>query len=130
RLALLRRRVGGRTHVSLVAGLLRENVSDAQTTHAADYLRLVGREGAADFAAILADERDRRVRARMCHVLAKLGPPIIPVVRPMLEDSRWYAVRNILYVLGKIGHHSAFPSVVPLLGHPDARGRVRGVGGV
>lgn len=127
RLAILRQRVAGRTQISLVAGLLRQNVSAEQTALAADYLRLVAREGVEEFTTLLADERDRRIRARMCQVLAKVGSSIIPVLGRWLEDPRWYVVRNVLYVLGKIGDESTFMSVVAALDHPHPRVRVEAV---
>jgi len=119
--------MAGRTQIALVAGLLRQNVSDAHMTLAADYLRLVASEGVEEFTILLADEKDRRVRARMCQVLAKVGSSAIPALLPRLEEPRWYVVRNILYVLGKLGDQSPFVSVVPLLDHPHPRVRVEAV---
>lgn len=127
RLALFRRRVAGRAQISLVAGLLRQNASAEHLALTADYLRLVPGEGVEEFTTLLADERDRRVRARMCQVLARVGPSIIPVLLRWLEDSRWYVVRNVLYVLGKLGDASTFTSAVAMLDHSHPRVRVEAV---
>ncbi len=96
---------------------------------AADLGRAVPRPGASrqavqEFIALLGEERDRQVRARMCQVLAKVGPSIVPTLMGWLEDSRWFLVRNVVHVLGKIGDDAAFDPVVRLLGHPHIRVRI------
>jgi HEAT repeat protein len=127
RFALFRQRIAGRTHVSLVAGVLRQNVGADQIALAAEYLRRVAREGAEEFTGLLADERDRRVRGRMCQVLAGVGPSVVPVLLPWLEDTRWYVVRNVLYILGKVGDESTFMSVVGVLDHAHPRVRLEAI---
>ena len=67
------------------------------------------------------------MRARMCQVLAKVGPSIVPSLLEWLDDPRWYLVRNLVHVLGKIGDESAFGPVVTLLSHPHARVRIESV---
>jgi HEAT repeat protein len=90
----------------------------------AEYLGLVAREAIQEFIALLAEERDRQVRARMCQVLAKVGPPAVPVLVEWLEDPRWFLVRNLVHVLGKTGDEGVFDPVVALLDHPHARVRI------
>jgi hypothetical protein len=127
RLELFRRRIAGRAQISLVAGLLRQGVSVDQMALAADYLRAVARDGTEEFLNLLADERDRRVRARMCQVLARVGPPVVPQLLPRLEDTRWYVVRNIVYILGRVGQEATFIAVIPLLDHSHPRVRVEAI---
>jgi HEAT repeat protein len=128
RLTLLQQRLGGHTHVALLGGLLRQHGgSEQQLTLVAQYLGLVPHEAIREFTALLAEEGDRQVRARMCQVLAKIGPSIVPVLLERLEDPRWYLVRNMVHVLGKIGDESAFGPVVTLLSHPHSRVRIEAV---
>jgi HEAT repeats len=127
-LASLQQRLGSRTHVALLGGLLRQHGGNERHLDlVAQYLGLVAREALQEFTALLADERDRQVRARMCQVLVKVGRPAVPVLLDWLEDSRWFLVRNLLHVLGKIGDEGVFGPVVALLGHPHARVRVEAV---
>jgi HEAT repeat protein len=127
-LTVLQQRLGGRTHVALLGGLLRQHGgSERQLALVAQYLGLVAREAIQGFTSLLADERDRQVRARMCQVLAKVGPSIVPMLVEWLEDSRWFLVRNLVHVLGKIGDEAAFGPVVTLLGHPHVRVRIEAV---
>jgi HEAT repeat protein len=127
RLATSRSRLASRTHVSLVAGLLRQGTGPTQADLAAEYLRLVAPEGAQELAELLADERDRRVRGRMCQVLARLGADVLPVLLPRLQDKRWHLVRNILSVLGRMRHQSAFRPVAAALDHSHPRVRLEAV---
>ena len=103
-LAVLQQRLAGRTHIALVGGLLRQHgSSERQLVQIAQYLGLVASDAIQEFTGLLAEERDRQVRARMCQVLAKVGPPAVPVLLDWLEDPRWFLVRNLVHVLGKIG---------------------------
>ncbi len=127
-LAVLQQRLAGRTHIALVGGLLRQHgSSERQLALTAQYLGLVASEAIQEFTGLLAEERDRQVRARMCQVLAKVGPPAVPVLLDWLEDPRWFLVRNLVHVLGKIGDESVFGPVLTLLGHPHARVRIEAV---
>jgi hypothetical protein len=126
-IARLRQKAADRTHVTHVAGLLRQGSTPQQIDDVVAYLRLVPAEGLEEFAGLLADEPDRRTRVRMCEVLARIGPPVIPVLVARLGDRRWFFVRNILYILGKVRHASALPSVLAALDHAHPRVRVEAV---
>ena len=124
-LAGLQERLGGRSYVALLGGVLRQHAgNERQLTLAAQYLGLVARGAVQELIALLGEERDRQVRARMCQVLAKVGPSIVPTLLGCLEDPRWFLVRNVVHVLGKIGDDAAFNPVVRLLGHPHMRVRI------
>jgi HEAT repeat protein len=127
RFGQLLRRAASQPHISLVAGLLREPQGAEQLPLIAEYLRIVGREGVEELMSLLGDEKSRRVRARLCQVLAQVGPSIIPGLLRWLEDGRWYVVRNVINVLGKIGDQSAFMSVVTQLDHEHPRVRLEAV---
>src|SRR5438552_587962 len=124
---LIRRKLAGPSHVSLVVDLLRRDSPMGPMDVATEYLRFTGPEGVEVFTALLAEEPDRRVRIRMCEVLARVGVPAIPPLLSRLVDKRWFVVRNALYTLRKIGHASAFPAIVAVLEHPDPRVRLEAV---
>jgi HEAT repeat protein len=63
----------------------------------------------------------------MCQVLARVGPPVVPQLLPRLEDTRWYVVRNIVYILGRVGQEATFIAVIPLLDHSHPRVRVEAI---
>jgi hypothetical protein len=127
-LTILQQRLGGRTHVALLGGLLRQHGgTERQLDLMAQYLGLVARQAIQEFTQLLAEERDRQVRARMCQVLAKVGPAALPVLMEWLEDPRWYLVRNLVHIFGKIGDESAFEASAALLQHPHPRVRIEAV---
>jgi HEAT repeats len=127
-LAALQQRLGSRTHVSLLGGLLRQHGgNDGQLALVAQYLGQVPREAIQEFIGLLGEERERQVRARMCQVLAKIGSPAVPILLASLADPRWFLVRNVVHILGKIGDETTFKPVVPLLDHPHLRVRIEAV---
>jgi hypothetical protein len=127
-LTVLQQRLAGRTHVTEVGALLRQHAGSGRLLDlGAQYLGLVAREAIQEFTALLAEEPDRQVRARMCQLLAKVGQPAVPVLLELLEDPRWFLVRNLVHVLGKIGDEAAFEPVVALLGHAHARVRIEAI---
>jgi HEAT repeat protein len=127
-IAGLRRKAADRTHLTQVVGLLRQGVAPEQIDDVAAYLRVVPAEGLEEFAALLADEPDRRTRVRMCEVLARVGPPVIPVLVSRLGDQDWFVVRNALYILGKVRQaSSALPSILAAVDHPHPRVRVEAI---
>jgi HEAT repeat protein len=94
---------------------------------ATEYLRLAGPEGLKVFTALLAEEPHRKIRMRMCEVLARVGAPAIPSLLAQLDDKRWFVVRNAIYTLRKIGHASAVPAIMAMLEHSHARVRLEAV---
>ena len=121
----LQERLGGRSYVALLGGLLRQHGgNERQLALVAQYLGLVARGAVQEFIALLAEERDRQVRARMCQVLAKVGPSIVPTLVGWLEDPRWFLVRNRCPHPGQDRRRGRIRSGRPLLGHPHMRVRI------
>lgn len=53
--------------------------------------------------------------------LAYLGKKDLSVLYKGLKDSRWYVVRNIVYILRLIGDSAAVESLLPIAEHNDIR---------
>ncbi len=123
RSAALLKRAADQTHVALLAGLLRENRTAEDAERITHYLRMVGEEGIRQFAGLLAEERNRPVRAFMCRVLVRVGRAAVPSLQILMEDRRWYVARNAVALLGRIGDASALPSISGAARHPDPRVR-------
>ncbi|MDD5562351.1 MAG: HEAT repeat domain-containing protein [Thermoanaerobaculaceae bacterium] len=51
----------------------------------------------------LADEDSLAVRKRLLEVVARQGARALPYVQPLLDDPRWYVVRNAVFLLRRIG---------------------------
>lgn len=61
------------------------------------------------------------VRKALSNLLARLGDEAVPPLLKMLEDKRWFIIRNIAAVLGAIANPEAVPGLVKCLQHPDIR---------
>ncbi len=51
----------------------------------------------------LAVEESLVVRKRLLEVVARQGQRAIPYLRPLLDDPRWYVVRNAIFLLRHVG---------------------------
>ncbi|MDX1764055.1 MAG: HEAT repeat domain-containing protein, partial [bacterium] len=67
----------------------------------------------------LGEERSLSGRKRIANLLIHLGSATVPYLVNALKDSRWYLVRNVVMILGKIGDPSCLRALVPLLRHPQ-----------
>lgn len=62
-----------------------------------------------------------KARRVICEILIKLGGRQIDFLIAKLDDDRWYLVRNLIYVVGKIGDPKALKSFPRLLQHKDPK---------
>ncbi len=72
---------------------------------------------------LLEEARDTYLRRMLCDVLVELGRQRVPAFFPFLDDARWFVIRNIVFILGRIGDPAALPRLVPLLQHAEPRVR-------
>jgi len=126
RFHLLQRRLAGRSHVALLADLLRRSARGDDILAAAEFLGLLGREAIEEFTALVAAEGETEGRARLLDVLAALGPAAVPALRAWVADPRWAVARSMVALLARIGDPSAFPAVerVAQHEHPQVRREV------
>ncbi len=57
----------------------------------------------------LAKANSMVVRKRLLEAVAKQGERAVPYVLPMLDDSRWFVVRNAAFLLRKMGRSEVAP---------------------
>ncbi len=62
-------------------------------------------------------------RKALATALIKIGPAAIPALLTMLQDDRWYVVRNIVAILGEISHRSSLSELKKTSMHRDERVR-------
>ncbi|HVN30477.1 MAG TPA: HEAT repeat domain-containing protein [Thermoanaerobaculaceae bacterium] len=55
----------------------------------------------------LADEESLAVRKRLLEVVARQGELAFPYLIPLLDDPRWFVVRNAAFLLRRLGHPDA-----------------------
>jgi HEAT repeat protein len=71
----------------------------------------------------LASTTDRFARRTYLDTMVAMGPDVMPVVEHMVEDGRWFVVRNAVAILGEIGGDRAVELIISSLAHTDARVR-------
>ncbi len=72
---------------------------------------------------LLGNLKSEQHRMTLCDVLAAQAKEKPEPLIKGLTDPRWYYVRNLLVVIGKLRNPSLAQSVQPLAAHPDARVR-------
>ena len=90
-------------------------------------LDALGHEGARGFLLALAEEKDKSRRRRILDLLVSLGPVIAEPARELLDDERWYVVRNMIVLLQRVGERSALADVRRAAGHHDLRVRLEAI---
>jgi len=74
-------------------------------------------EAASLLVQLLAKEKSLTGRKRIATLLVLLGTEALPVLLPALKDDRWYLVRNVVMILGRIGDASCIDTLLPLIAH-------------
>ncbi|TMQ66274.1 MAG: hypothetical protein E6K79_02670 [Candidatus Eisenbacteria bacterium] len=94
---------------------------------------LLGTAAAPTLCDLLGEAQDRRTRRALCEALAILCRSNVDVLIQRLWDPRWFVVRNLLFVLGRIGHQGVERALGEALYHQDVRVRreaVRALSGI
>lgn len=73
--------------------------------------------------AVMAKAQKSRTRAAACTMLSYLCADQPAILAPYLADSRWYVVRNTVFVLGQIGGDPVLPLLELATQHPESRVR-------
>jgi len=87
------------------------------------YLKLLKPSSLRPLMKVLGDLGNPKARRTVCDAVCEIGKDQIDQILPFMEDRRWYLVRNVVYILGRIGKEPAIPSVQKALGHREMRVR-------
>jgi HEAT repeat protein len=91
------------------------------------YLKLLPPKSLQPLMKVLGDLSNPKARRMVCDAICLIGKDQIDKIIPFLEDRRWYLVRNVVYILGRIGKEAAIPSIQKALSHREMRVRREGV---
>jgi HEAT repeat protein len=83
----------------------------------------IGRPAIEMACAVMAKAAKSRTRAAACTMLAYLCAAEPALLTPWLADSRWYVVRNTVFVLGQIGGADVLPMLQVAAYHTESRVR-------
>ncbi|MBI5016102.1 MAG: HEAT repeat domain-containing protein [Deltaproteobacteria bacterium] len=95
-----------------------------EETEVGEYiLRALGKSAVVPLINALVTEKDRISRRRLVDILVAIGDPVLPYAVKMLDDQRWYVVRNMVTILGGVASPEALRALSRLAGDPDSRVR-------
>src|SRR4030066_1779697 len=87
------------------------------------YLLLLQKNSIKPLIKLLGELKNSKARRVFCDGLSEVGKNAIELFTPFLEDRRWYLVRNIIYILGRIGKEQSLPYIQKAFNHEDIRVR-------
>lgn len=88
-----------------------------------DYLLILQRNSIRPLVKVLGDLKNSKARRVICDALSEIGKNAVDLFTPFMEDRRWYLVRNIVYILGRIGKEQALPYLQKACNHEEVRVR-------
>ncbi len=98
-----------------------------------NFLVQIGSTSAGAICDLLGQVNHMKHRRALCEALAISCKDEVDVLISRLGDSRWYVIRNIVYVLGRIAHQGVERALDRALHHEDVRVRkeaVRALGNI
>ena len=87
------------------------------------YLLLLQKNSIKPLIKLLGELKNSKARRVFCDGLSEVGKNAIELFTPFLEDRRWYLVRNIIYILGRMGKEQSLPYIQKAFNHDDIRVR-------
>lgn len=86
-------------------------------------LRHLGAQVAPRLVERLCSAENLYARKNLASALVSMGEPAVPFLAAMLQDGRWYVIRNMVAILGEIGAHQSVRLLKAPAYHGDARVR-------
>lgn len=85
------------------------------------FLVLLQRNAIKPLIKLLGELKNSKTRRVLCDALSEIGKNAIELFVPFIDDRRWYLVRNITYILGRMGQEQALPHIQKVFNHHDVR---------
>lgn len=104
-------------------GEIFDNTTDIEEETLFEYKELLDKTAITPLISVLGRLKSIHGRKRIITILIDLGKKDIQTLAKGLYDSRWYVVRNILYILRQIGDKKALEYLIDTVKHPDSRVR-------
>ena len=115
-------RCGDSLRIKMIAETL-NRYEDMDLEPARRYLEELGWESFNNLLWMLGELALYPTRKMVCDLLAKKGLDRIDILGSAVFDSRWYLVRNVVWVLGETGDNRALSFLRRAAAHPDLRVR-------
>ena len=113
--------VAGSESVVNLLGEIMDSGQEMEEKIFEDFVRLLDKNALVPFMKILGELKSIQGRKIVIDALVVLGIKDIATLAKGLTDSRWYVVRNIIYILRKIGDKRAVDYLLKTVRHGDIR---------
>jgi HEAT repeat protein len=87
------------------------------------YLSLLQKNSIQPLVKLLGELKNSKARRVFCDALSEIGKNAIELFIPFIDDRRWFLVRNIVYILGRIGKEQSLPYIQKAFNHEENRVR-------
>ena len=87
------------------------------------YLLLLQKNSIIPLIKLLGELKNSKTRRVFCDALSEIGKDAVELFIPFIDDRRWYLVRNITYILGRIGKEQSLPYIQKVFHHGELRVR-------
>ncbi len=106
---------------------LLDTLWNALDTETGDDIRacveMLAEEAVSSFMRILGEEPRAGVRRMLCDILVSAGRNHVDEIGAFVSDPRWYLVRNVANILGRLGDPNGVVHLAALAGHLEYRVR-------
>ncbi len=117
-------RAASKEHMDKILKPLRSMDKHSQDyERAIDMLCILGDRATMALFERLTSEENRSLRMFVAALLAELGEDTVAFLSKRTRHHKWYVVRNVAYMLGRVGSKSAIPALEKTLEHKDIRVR-------
>lgn len=114
--------IGSEEIISLLAEIL-DSGFEIEEGIFEEFIRFIDKNSIPVFIKFLGELKTIRARKNVIEALIILGTKDIQSIAKGLNDPRWYVVRNIIYILRRIGDRRSIDYLIKTVKHPDIRVR-------
>ncbi len=104
-------------------GKVLERRDGVRLNEVSGYLKLLRPNSLQPLMKLLGDLSNPKARRALCDAVCEIGRDSMEQIIPFLGDRRWFLVRNVVYILGRIGKEQAIPTFQKALLHREMRVR-------
>jgi HEAT repeat protein len=112
---------GGEARVARIGKVLESEDVPLEKVNA--YLLLLQKNAIQPLVRLLGELRNSKARRVFCDALSEIGKNAFELFIPFMDDRRWFLVRNIVYILGRIGKEESLPYIQKAFNHEENRVR-------
>jgi hypothetical protein len=92
-------------------GKILDKGEEIRLEEVSNYLTLLKPNSIQPLIKVLGELNNSRARRMLCEVLIEIGKGNMELIIPFIDDHRWFLVRNIAYIIGRMGKESALPTI-------------------